>query len=77
VGLPSDIAIDDLDTEMMESWTDDQLRRAEASGLLASLDDSEWPDCALDPEADGTDGMCKLRKLYLRIEPEEAEDWDE
>jgi hypothetical protein len=77
VGMPSDIAVDDLGVELMESWSDDQLRRAEASGLLASLDDDSWPHAALDDEADGTDGMCKLRKLYLRIRPPEAEDWEE
>jgi hypothetical protein len=77
VGMPSDIAADDLDVGQMESWTDDQLRRAEASGLLASLDDDSWPLAAFDDEADSTDGMCKLRKLYLRINPPEAEDWGE
>lgn len=67
-GLPGEIDIGDLDPAEMESWSDDQLRRAEGSGLLASLDDADWPDCALSGEADGTDGMCKLRKLYLQVE---------
>lgn len=66
-GFPGEIDIDDLNPEEMESWNDDQLRRAEGSGLLASLDDEDWPDCALRDEADGADGMCKLRKLYLRV----------
>ena len=66
-GLPADIDIDDLNPDEMESWSDDQLRRAEGSGLLASLEDGVWPDSALRGEADGTDGMCKLRKLYLRV----------
>jgi hypothetical protein len=79
VGLPSDIDTDDLHPAEMESWTDDQLRRAEASGLLASLEDEAWPEAVLDGEADGTDGMCKLRKLYLWIHPEEADEfgWEE
>jgi hypothetical protein len=66
-GLPAEIDVDGLNPEEMESWSDDQLRRAEGSGLLASLDDRAWPDCALRDEADGTDGMCKLRKLYLSV----------
>ena len=65
-GLPGEIDIHDLNPEEMEGWSDDQLRRAEGSGLLASLEDEDWPDCALRDEADGTDGMCKLRKLYLQ-----------
>jgi hypothetical protein len=69
-GMPSDVVTDDLDCERIESWTDDQLRRAEASGLLASLEDEEWPESARNGEADGTDGMCQLRKLYLRIRPD-------
>jgi hypothetical protein len=76
VGMPSDVVVDDLHLEEMASWTDDQLRRAEASGLLQNLDDDLWPPAALDGEADGTDGMCKLRKLYLRINPSEAPDWE-
>jgi hypothetical protein len=67
VGLPSEVEIDDLDPTQMESWNDDQLRRAEGSGLLASLEDEQWPDCALADEADASDGMCKIRKLYLRV----------
>lgn len=66
-GLPVEIDIADLNPAEMESWSDDQLRRAEGSGLLASLEDEAWPDRALQGEADGTDGMCKLRKLYLRV----------
>ena len=66
-GLPAEIDIDDLNPEEMESWTEDQLSRAEGSGLLASLEDEAWPERALRDEADGTDGMCKLRKLYLRV----------
>jgi hypothetical protein len=77
VGMPSDIEIGDLDPEQMEIWTEDQLRRAEASGLLASLCDDEWPESALADEADTSDGMCKLRKLYLRLHPREAEDWED
>lgn len=76
-GLPSEIDIGDLNPEEMESWSDDQLRRAEGSGLLASLDDEAWPDCALEGEADGTDGMCKLRKLYLRVQDTKWEVRDE
>lgn len=75
VGLPSDVAIDDLDVGQMESWTDDQLRRADASRLLKHVGDDEWPPSALDDEADGTDGMCKFRKLYLRFHPEGEEDY--
>jgi hypothetical protein len=55
VGLPSDVAIDDLDHARMEGWTDEQLRRGEAAGYLASLEeDEDWPDLALDAEAEGS-----------------------
>jgi hypothetical protein len=52
---------------------------AELSGLVDRLNDSLWPAEALDDEADGTDGMCKLRKLYLRCRSNKAgEDyWEE
>jgi hypothetical protein len=72
-GLPVEMDIDDLDPAEMESWSDDQLRRAEGSGLLASLEDEDWPECARRAEADGTDGMCNLRKLYLRVRENQ---WD-
>lgn len=61
-----DVFEEDLEVDEMEDWTDDQLRRAEASGLVTGLYDALWPEQALDGEADGTDGMCKIRKLYLR-----------
>jgi hypothetical protein len=70
VGLPSDVDIDDLDVDEMESWSEDQVRRAGASGLLAALDPSEWPHGAFDGEADNTPGMCQVRKPYLSVHPE-------
>ena len=77
VGLPSDVVIADLHLNEMASWTDEQLRRAEASGLLQSLDEDDWPAAALDCEADGKDGMCKLRKLYLRINARQSDSGEE
>jgi hypothetical protein len=69
----------------MESWTDADLDRAEFCGLLVTLDEADWPDAARDPSRDDTDGMCKLRKLYLDYnspeddeeEDEDEEDWDD
>lgn len=81
VGLPSEIDTDDLDVEEMESWTDADLDRADFCGLLVSLDEADWPDAARDASRDDTDGMCKLRKLYLDYntpEDDEAEEgWDD
>ncbi|MGS1017090.1 hypothetical protein [Allosphingosinicella humi] len=85
VGLPSEIDTDDLDVDEMERWTDTDLDRAEFCGLLVTLDESDWPDAARDPSRDDTDGMCKLRKLYLDYnspeddeeEDGDEEDWDE
>jgi hypothetical protein len=81
VGLLAELDTDDLDPAEMESWTDGQMERAMLSGFLAKLRPLEWPEAARNPprdgegdhpqgggggpEADGTDGMCKLRKLYL------------
>lgn len=48
VGLPSDIDTGDLDPAAMERWDAGQVRRAEASGLLESLDEEDWPDAIRD-----------------------------
>ena len=79
VGMPSDVEIDDLDPAEMEGWSDDQLRRAEASGLLASLAEADWPESVRQGEADTADGMCKLRKLYLdlRARAEEEDGYED
>ncbi|HEX8527950.1 hypothetical protein [Allosphingosinicella sp.] len=68
-GLPCEMETGDLDPTEMERWTDDQLERAMLTGLLARLQDSDWPQSAFDGSADGTDGMCKLRKFYLLVHP--------
>lgn len=52
VGLPVEIATDDLDPEQMASWTEDQWDRDKASGFLKMLRESEWPDAARDREED-------------------------
>ena len=67
VGLPEEIETDDLMPEEMERWTEDQLDRARASGFLKMLDEREWPEAARDGAADDTNGMCEVRKLYLRL----------
>jgi hypothetical protein len=68
-GLPTEIDTGDLDPDEMERWTKEQWQRAEVSGFVRRLAPLEWPAAARDPEADGTDGMCKLRKLYLVYHP--------
>jgi hypothetical protein len=75
-GLSEEIETGDLDPAEMESWTEAQADRAEASGLLEQLPDDAWPASALDPTADGTDGMCQARQLYLGVhgEADAAED---
>ena len=65
VGLPVEIDCDDLDPEEMADWTEEQFERAEVSGFLGMLSESEWPEGARDGSADGTDGMCQMRQLYL------------
>ena len=72
VGLPAEIDVATLDTDAMESWTGDQCARAEFSGLLDRIDACDWPESARDPGQDDTDGMCHLRKLYLRRYPKPA-----
>jgi hypothetical protein len=72
VGLPHEIAIDDLCETPMEDWTDEQWQRAEASGFLSYLGPAEWCEAARNDEADGTDGMCRVRRLYLYYFPASA-----
>jgi hypothetical protein len=48
-GLPEEIDTGDLDPQQMESWTEDQCARAEASGFLKMLHESEWPEAARIP----------------------------
>jgi hypothetical protein len=68
-GLPEEIDTDDLDPEEMEQWTEGQFDRAKASGFLEMLHTSEWPEAARNADADGTDGMCKIRQLHLAYHP--------
>ena len=72
VGLPIEIDTGDLDPEEMERWSDEQWDRAESSGFLRRLHRLEWPESAREPAPDESNGMCKLRKLYLRYHPEPA-----
>ncbi len=69
VGLPEEIETDDLLPEGMESWTEDQLDRAEASGFLKMLDEREWPEAARHGAAGDSNGMCKVRQLYRAFHP--------
>jgi hypothetical protein len=64
VGLPAEVAIEDLHPEQMELWSEEQLERAQFSGFLDMLDPEDWPVAAREGGADDADGMCKLRKLY-------------
>lgn len=75
VGLAAELDASGLDPEAMESWTDLDWERAELSGFLARLPAASWPEAARAPGPDETNGMCKLRKLYLRHhgEPDPAE----
>ncbi|HYG29315.1 MAG TPA: hypothetical protein VD887_03775 [Allosphingosinicella sp.] len=71
-GLPEEVDTDDLDPERMADWSDEQWERANLSKLLDMISPLEWPEAARRADADGTDGMCKLRKLYLRYHPEKS-----
>jgi hypothetical protein len=71
-GLPEEIDTDDLDPGKMERWTGEQMDRAKASGFLKMLHWSEWPEAARNGTADGTDGMCQIRQLYLAYNPAKA-----
>jgi hypothetical protein len=73
VGLPGEIDLADLDPEEMERWTEAQWDRAEFSGLLETLTPADWPESAREPGPDEADGMCQLRKLYLRYNPPKGE----
>jgi hypothetical protein len=52
VGLPHEIDISDLDPDRRDDWTEEQLARADRSGLLARLEekaeDALWVDCEPD-----------------------------
>lgn len=71
-GLPQEIDTEGLDPDEMERWTEAQFDRARVSGLLKVLDESEWPEAARDDAADGTNGMCQIRQLYLFYHPAKA-----
>jgi hypothetical protein len=81
VALPAEIDLGELDAVEMERWTGEQWERAEFSGFLEMVHESEWPEAARAEGPDDSNGMCKLRQLYLRYnppgpvaEPPEAED---
>jgi hypothetical protein len=73
VGLPAETAEEALDPAEMERWTEEQWGRAEFSGRLDRLAESEWPEAARVAGADEANGMCKLRKLYLAYHPRPAD----
>ena len=73
VGLPDEADLDDLDPAEMESWTQEQIDRANFSGFLALLGREQWPRSVREGEGDGTDGKCHLRQLYLRYFPDREE----
>ena len=62
--LPCEIDIEDLEPLEMESWTEEQIERAEFSGMLDCLTTHEWPESVREAGPDASDGMCKLRQLY-------------
>lgn len=72
VGLPDEADLDDLDPAEMESWTPEQIDRANFSGFLALLGREQWPRSVR--EGDGSNGNCHLCQLYQRYfpHPEEA-----
>jgi hypothetical protein len=68
-GLPSELSTADLDPAAMESWSEEQLRRAEASGFLDRLAPEDWPLAVREAREADTDGSCRLRRLYLDRHP--------
>lgn len=50
---PASIPIDDLDPADIANWTDEQIERADWSGLLDRLPPDIWPDYADEEEIDG------------------------
>jgi hypothetical protein len=68
-GLADEIDTKGLVPAEMENWTEAEFDRAHAARFLGALAPEEWPAAARDFAADGTDGMCKVRKLYLAFHP--------
>jgi hypothetical protein len=73
VGLPDEADLDDLDPAEMESWTPEQIDRANFSGFLCLLGREQWPQSVREGEGDGTNGNCHLRQLYRRYFPRSEE----
>lgn len=73
VGLSAEIDVADLDPAAMADWTEDQIERADLSGLLAGLDEDDWPASVREAAFGESHGMSQLHQLYHQIYPDGVE----
>jgi len=69
VGLAGEIDVADLDPAAMEDWTEEQVERADLSGLLARLGEDDWPAAVREAGSGESNGMSQLHQLYRKLNP--------
>ena len=69
-GFVAEIDVADLDPAVMEDWTEEQIERADLSGLLARLGRDQWPAAVRAAALEESHGMSQLHQLYRRLNPE-------
>lgn len=69
VGLTAEIDVSDLDPAAMESWSEEQIERADLSGFLARLAPEAWPESILAGAFEEPHGMSQLHQLHRRLHP--------
>lgn len=67
VGLASEIDVSDLDAADMESWNEEQIERADLSGMLSRLPPEAWPQSIRDGDCGESHGMSQLHQLHHKL----------
>lgn len=71
VGLAAEIDVSDLQAADMEAWNEEQIERADLSGMLARLGPDQWPHAVREAASGDSHGMSQLHQHFRKLHPPE------